>query len=147
MAYALHKCTNSLFPGVDELRRLPYRPVLRRLVTCCLLLALLLQTFSKLVVIADFCANRDVIARNLCINRKNATAISCYGKCQLSQRLKHENKDSSARPDNRDETISCRSFYLTGFNPYRPQTLRRYPASPSAHPIDQPSAHFHPPGC
>ncbi len=137
MTYVKHKFTNTLLPG------------LRRLVTLCLLLALLLQTFSKLVVIADFCVNRDAIARDLCINRKNSTAISCYGTCQLSKRLKQENKDSSPerKPDNSNETISSRSFYLTGFNPYRSLTVRRYPASPSAHPIDQPSAHFHPPGC
>lgn len=123
-------------------------PLTRRLATLCLLLALLLQTFGKLLVITDFYANRDYIARNLCINRKNSTAISCYGTCQLNQRLKQENnKDSNAehKPDNSNETISSRSFYLTGFNPYQGQLVRRYPATPPAHPIDQPSTHFHPP--
>lgn len=137
MTCNLHTCTNFLRPGV------------RRLVTLCLLLALLLQTFSKLVVIANFFANRDAIARDLCINRKNATAIRCYGTCQLSQRLKQENKDSSPerKPDNTNDSISSHSFYLTEVNPCHSLAVRRYPAFPTTHPIDQPSAHFHPPGC
>jgi hypothetical protein len=142
MVFVPHHFTNSLLPVTRRLL-----PLIRRLATLCLLLALLLQTFSKLMVITEFYANRDYIARNLCINRKNSTAISCYGTCQLNKRLKHENKDSNAehRPDTRNESISCRSFYLTGFNPYRQYIIRRYPAAPSAHPIDQPSSHFHPP--
>lgn len=118
-------------------------------VTIVLILLIALQTFSKWCLILEFQVNRDAIAKNLCINRKNATAISCYGKCQLSRRLKQENKDNTPerKPDNGTETISSRSFYLTSFNPYRRQTLRQYATPPAARPIDRPSSHFHPPGC
>jgi hypothetical protein len=110
---------------------------------------LLLSIFSKAVVIADFYANQDYIAKNLCINRRN-TAIDCSGKCQLNKRLRQENKDngeSARRPGNSNETISSRSFYLMGFNPCQFRTIRRYPTFPPASPVDRPSAHFRPPGC
>jgi hypothetical protein len=138
-----------LHPVLKIFTTIQLLPLTRRLATLCLLLALLLQTFSKLLVITDFYANRDYIARNLCVNRKNATAISCYGTCQLNKRLKQENKDNSAehKSNNSNETMSSRSFYLTGFNPCHQELVRRYPATPSAPPIDQPSTHFHPPGC
>ena len=124
-------------------------PAIRRLATWCVLLALLLSIFSKAIIVADFYMNRDYIAKNLCLNRKN-TAISCAGKCQLSRRLKQDNKDNDSperRPDNRNETISAHSFYLTGLHPYQCPFIRRYPAYSPASPIDRPSTHFHPPGC
>ncbi|HTI09852.1 MAG TPA: hypothetical protein VL832_14890 [Puia sp.] len=122
-------------------------PEFRRLAIACVLLALLLSIFSKAFVIADFYANQDYIAKRLCINRLN-TAIRCGGKCQLNRRLQQENKDKDApehKPDNRNETMSSRSFYLMGFSPYHFQTSRRYPRLAAANPIDQPSSHFHPP--
>ncbi|MES1249917.1 MAG: hypothetical protein ABUL46_04490 [Chitinophaga rupis] len=122
-------------------------PELRRLAVACVLLALLLSIFTKAIVIADFYANQNYIARQLCINRYN-TAIRCGGKCELNRRLQQENKDKNSpehRPENRNETISFHSYYLMGFSPYRFQTNRRYPQPPTASPIDQPSSHFHPP--
>lgn len=122
-------------------------PEIRRLAIGCVLLALILSIFSKAFVIADFYANQDYIARRLCMNRNN-TAIRCEGKCQLDRRLQQENKDKDnpeSKPDNRNETISSRSFYLTGFHFYRQPTILPYPDLSPAHPIDQPSVHFHPP--
>ncbi len=113
-----------------------------------LLLALLLQTFSKMVVVADFYATRDYIVKNLCINRYR-TAISCGGTCQLNKRLNQENKsngDTGSRPDNRYEVLSSRCFYLTSFIVYQPGITRDYPLVPVACPIDRPAAIFHPPG-
>ncbi len=55
----------------------------QRIAVVFLILALMLQSFSKMVVVADFYANQDYIVKNLCINRYQR-AISCGGTCQLN---------------------------------------------------------------
>jgi len=54
-------------------------------------LSFLLQCSGYLIVYADFVANRDYIAKNLCVNR-DRPEMKCNGKCQLCKRLRAEDK-------------------------------------------------------
>jgi hypothetical protein len=52
---------------------------------------MLVQTFSKAFVMADFYMNRDVIAQELCEN-KDKPQLNCKGNCALKKELERENK-------------------------------------------------------
>ena len=53
--------------------------MLRRLLTYALLTSLLLQLFSREVIVMSFTLNRAYIAKNLCENR-NRPELHCDGK-------------------------------------------------------------------
>ena len=54
-------------------------------------LAMLVQTFSKAFVMADFYLNRATIAQQLCEN-KDKPQLKCKGNCALKKELERENK-------------------------------------------------------
>lgn len=120
----------------------------QRIMVVFLLLTLMLQCFSKMIVVADFYANRDYIARNLCINRLR-TAVHCGGRCQLDKRILAENKDNGDtehKSESRFEVLSSKSFYLTSFFLFQPGVNRSYLVMAADGPVDQPADIFHPPG-
>ena len=53
--------------------------------------AMLVQTFSKAFVMADFYLNRDAISQELCEN-KDKPQMKCKGNCALKKELERENK-------------------------------------------------------
>jgi hypothetical protein len=55
------------------------------------LTSLMLQTFSKGLVLAEFMLNRDYIANVLCIN-KAKPQLACHGQCQLMKQMDKETK-------------------------------------------------------
>jgi hypothetical protein len=119
----------------------------QRTLVVILFVTLMLQCFSKMIVIADFYANRDYIAKNLCINRLR-TAVHCGGRCQLDKRILAENKnngDTEQKSDSRFEVLSSRSYYLTSFSLFQPRVSRSYPVIAGGNPVDQPAVIFHPP--
>ncbi len=69
----------------------------RKILAITILLAVLLQTFSQLVVLADYYANKDYIAKNLCENR-NKPYLHCEGKCCLKKKLDRDSKQQSPAP-------------------------------------------------
>ncbi|MHA4807232.1 hypothetical protein ACX0G9_03970 [Flavitalea flava] len=123
---------------------------IRHSITGLLLLSLVAQSFSKAVIIADFYANQDYIARYLCVNRNN-TAIDCEGKCQLKKRFKQEdskdNENPERRSENKNEVISSKTFYPTGLIACMSFLSTNYPPVKVFRPVDRPTSHFHPPGC
>lgn len=54
-------------------------------------IAMLLQTFSMGLIMADFYFHRDRIANELCEN-KDKPDLRCEGNCQLKKELEKENK-------------------------------------------------------
>ena len=61
--------------------------MVRQLLTYILILSLLLQLFSREVIVMSFQLNRDYIAKTLCENR-NRPQLHCNGKCYLAKRLR-----------------------------------------------------------
>lgn len=63
-----------------------------------LMLLVLLQTFSKYVLMAEYTINKDYIAKNLCENKARPT-LHCNGKCQLMKKMAEEEKQNSSNPN------------------------------------------------
>ena len=74
------------------------------------LLGILLQTFSQVVIVAQYYANKDYIAKNLCEN-KNKPKLHCDGKCCLKKKLAKEGKEHAPGPRNqRSEEVATLFF-------------------------------------
>lgn len=80
------------------------------------LLGILLQTFNQFVIRAQFYANRDYIAKNLCVN-KDKPQLHCEGQCCLKKRLAQEAKkqapgSSSEQKSKEEVTLYCMSIHF-----------------------------------
>ena len=64
-----------------------------------LMFLLLTQTFSKWLMVAEYCMNKEYIAKNLCENR-NKPALHCNGKCQLMKKMAAEENQPLNSPGN-----------------------------------------------
>lgn len=69
--------------------------------------AFLLQTFSGEFIIADYYINRAVYEK-LCIN-KDKPQMHCNGKCQMTKKMKEEDKKKQDNPD-RNSTLKIDLF-------------------------------------
>lgn len=89
---------------------------LAKKITCvCMMIVLLLQTFSRAAIVVNFYVNQDYIAKNLCENR-NKPKLNCCGKCQLNKKLHTEDKKEKELPDQKGVgtvVLSSKSFYAT----------------------------------
>ena len=75
-------------------------------VTILLILLVAAQSFSKWCLIAEFQANRDFIAQNLCVNRLNPISC-CKGTCFLNKKLAddEDKQQAPAKGGQRDEVL------------------------------------------
>ncbi|RYY66803.1 MAG: hypothetical protein EOO12_03135 [Chitinophagaceae bacterium] len=64
---------------------------MKRLLVPILMLLVLLQSFGKWIILAEFRLNRDYIAQNLCENRQRPQ-LKCNGRCQLMKQWAAEDK-------------------------------------------------------
>lgn len=83
------------------------------------LTGLLLQTFGKELVLAQFMLNRDYIANVLCIN-KARPQLACHGQCQLMKEMTKETKkeqNGNAVKDKYEVVLSeiTTTFHLTPY--------------------------------
>ncbi|TXK48746.1 hypothetical protein FVR03_07755 [Pontibacter qinzhouensis] len=62
---------------------------MNRIFIISLLAIMVLQTFSKVLLIVDYQANKAYIMEFLCINR-DKPELACEGKCHLSEQLKKQ---------------------------------------------------------
>lgn len=74
----------------------------KQITTILLLLAFLLQTFSRTAIVIEFYANQGYIARYLCEN-KDKPALKCCGKCRLNKQLKKEDSKDQENPERKLE--------------------------------------------
>jgi hypothetical protein len=80
-------------------------PMYRYPVTILLILLVAAQSFSKWCLIVEFQANRDLIARNFCVNRLNPISC-CKGTCFLTKRLADdENKQAPVKGSQQEEVL------------------------------------------
>lgn len=79
---------------------------MRGALTGFLLVVFLMQTFSSLVVYANYLVNKEYIATTLCENRE-MPEMKCDGKCYLRKQLQqhHEEKESPASPREKHREI------------------------------------------
>ena len=62
-------------------------------------MGILLQTFSQVVIVAEYYANKKYIAKNQCENR-DKPMLHCDGKCCLKKKLARESKEQAPSPRN-----------------------------------------------
>ncbi|MCD6066264.1 MAG: hypothetical protein K0S33_1090 [Bacteroidetes bacterium] len=64
---------------------------MRVCIAIAILTGILFQSTAKLAILINFRANREYIAKNLCVNRKKPKSC-CKGSCQLNKQLQEEDK-------------------------------------------------------
>ena len=123
------------------------RALVRQGATALLLVALLLQTFSQIVIAVDFYANQAAIARTLCVNR-DKPMMHCNGRCQLCKRLAQDNNDQRSAPEKRSEDKNQLLFPGTNgivIAGMRSSPLRHAPCISDNSTLDRAFFCFHPP--
>ncbi len=93
---------------------------LKQTIAILFLAPFLLQTFSKLLIVADYFVNTNRFAIH-CEN-KNKPMLHCNGKCQMMKQLtkaeKSEQKNPERKAENRDEIflLNYNSFFTIAQN-------------------------------
>ncbi|MEZ0540960.1 hypothetical protein [Fibrella arboris] len=116
----------------------------RQLLTYTIITSLVLQLFSREVIVMSFELNRDFIAKNLCENR-NRPQLNCDGKCYLAKKLKarqdREDQDTTERIQNLPVlSLFCADLFSFDFANGSPHATSSLPApyyqrSPYAAPL------------
>lgn len=80
-----------------------------------LLFVMLFQIFSKVIIVADYEANRDYIVEFFCIN-KSKPELHCNGKCYLAKKLKKADQaeDKSAGSNQKQKVevyLYCQALF------------------------------------
>jgi len=83
---------------------------LKKFIAILAFAGILLQTFSQVVIVAQYYANKDYIAKNLCENR-GKPKMHCDGKCCLKKRLAKEGKDQVPSPRNQKSEQTVTLFF------------------------------------
>ncbi|HJW15675.1 MAG TPA: hypothetical protein VJ499_01065 [Flavisolibacter sp.] len=94
-------------------------------------LVILLQSFSKWIIMADYEINKNYISKNLCINKKRPK-LHCNGKCQLMKKLAEEEKQNSTNGNDQGKVKSQDIVFFHSaqvFQPYNCVLLRSHPSS------------------
>lgn len=109
------------------------------------LTGLLLQTFGKGLILAEYMLNQEYIARVLCVN-KTKPEMACNGQCHLMKQMEKETKkeqNGNAVKDKYEVVIAAihlQSVLQPHFTAVKISTAYR-----SGFPIDPLTAVFHPP--
>jgi len=109
--------------------------------------AFLLQTFSYLIIYADYEINKNYIAKNLCEN-KDRPELKCEGKCQLCKKMKTEDtKQNKGLPSTKTVKFTLLYSIRGGFS--QTAALSASPSLSSVYRAGISSVHtsavFHPP--
>lgn len=63
----------------------------KSVVSFILIFAILVQTFGKVIIYADYIINKEEITKMFCVN-KSKPKMNCNGKCHLKKQLKEQDK-------------------------------------------------------
>lgn len=109
------------------------------------LTGLLLQTFGKGLILAEYMLNKEYIARVLCVNRATPE-MGCNGQCQLMKQMEKETKKEQSGNAVKDkyEVVIAAMDAPSVLQPYF-IIVKVATAYNSGTPIDPHTAVFHPP--
>lgn len=85
---------------------------MKHFLSIVLIFVILLQSFSKLVLLSNYLLNNEFITLNYCVN-KSKPNLKCNGKCHLTKQLKEQEKQESSSKDNSksvDEAQFCSEY-------------------------------------
>lgn len=119
----------------------------KQLIVFLLLIALLIHSFDRLLIISDYYLDTASYAAN-CVNKANQE-MHCNGKCQMNIKLKQEDEKDKKNPEQRLENHS--SFYLVLHQSkiisiitfYTPK--QKFGSLPNPSILEQPRSIFKPP--
>jgi hypothetical protein len=92
------------------IKQIVFDPQLKKSAAILALLCILLQTFSQVVIVLVYYANKDFIAKNLCENR-DKPKMHCEGKCCLKKKLAKEGKEQAPSTRNQKSEEVALFFY------------------------------------
>ncbi len=84
--------------------------------TILLLVVMMLQSFSKILIVLNYQANKNFIAEYLCVN-KEKPQLHCQGHCYLKKELKKaEQAGEQPNSQNQKQTLEITLFYQELFS-------------------------------
>ncbi len=109
---------------------------------------MLTQAFSKFFIVLDYEANKDFIARVLCINREKPQ-LKCHGKCYLAKKLKKSEQtqdptNQKTQKQKQEITLYYQPLVASAV-PQAPQQSQPRTAALEGRPVGVPLSVFHPP--
>lgn len=111
-------------------------------------IGILLQTFSQVVIVADYYVHKEYIAKKLCENR-DRPAMHCEGKCCLKKKLAKEAKEQLPAPGNQKKAQEVTLFFEdTRQEPlfvFAINTALTFPSAPAPATAEFYHSIFHPP--
>jgi hypothetical protein len=114
-----------------SLRYLSPRPV-KTFFSCLLISLVLLQTFSREVLVVDFTLNRATITARFCVN-KARPQLHCDGQCYFAKKLKQQEDRENKAPNPLKEQLEMLPVAFQSLVPAapRPPEKRRSPRARS----------------
>ncbi len=88
--------------------------ILKFTISILLAFTFLVQSASKMLIIADYQLNKEYISKNLCEN-KNKPKMHCNGKCHLAKQLKKQEKKESSPANQLKEKLELQFFSNNNF--------------------------------
>jgi hypothetical protein len=118
---------------------------MKKIVAILVFAGIMLQSLSKAVIIMQYYANKDYIAKNLCENR-DKPQMHCEGKCCLKKRLeKDQNAPTSSQKDKQDVVLYCFTAGIHIAYSFFPEEKVKYFSHNDLATYTYSSAVFHPP--
>ncbi len=99
-------------------------PSVKSLLAYVLVVLVLLQTFSREVLVVDYALNRATITARFCVN-KARPALHCDGKCYFAKQLRQQQERENQLPSPLKERLEMLPLGPACLVPPRPAT---YPA-------------------
>ncbi|RZK36694.1 MAG: hypothetical protein EOO57_06740, partial [Hymenobacter sp.] len=84
-----------------------------------LIVLVLLQTFSREVLVVDFTLHRATITARFCVN-KARPQLHCNGKCYFAKKLKQQEERESKVPNSLKERLEMLPTAFSGLVPAAP---------------------------
>ncbi|WP_146153502.1 hypothetical protein [Adhaeribacter arboris] len=114
--------------------------------TILLLVVMMLQSFSKVLIVLNYQANKNYIAAFLCVN-KQKPQLHCEGHCYLKKELnkaEEAQKKSTNQNQKFEITLFCQNLLKVNFQPeYKLETYQVF--KPASYRFSVLLNYFHPP--
>lgn len=84
-------------------------------------MGIVLQSFSKIMILVNFQINKEYISKNLCVQKDvedNCCKGSCHLKKQLDEEEKKEQSPASSLKDLKEFQIFCQNNFTFHFIPH-----------------------------
>lgn len=117
----------------------------KQVTTLIMIVSVLVQTFSKGIVILGYYSQKEYISKYLCENR-NTPKMNCCGKCQLRKRLSQEDRPGKTKETIRHTIDEIALIPLVvQMSPLPPLAIKKYIDLHSSLPSYAPAVVFRPP--